>query len=123
MKALSIRQPWAWLIVYAGKDIENRSWFSNFTGTFFVHASKSMTRREYDECRLFVARIKPEIVIPPFHNFMHGGIIGEAHMADCVRTYPSDWFAGPWGFVLYGAKELDFIPMTGALGFFDVPDL
>ena len=26
MKALSIRQPWAWLILHAGKDIENRDW-------------------------------------------------------------------------------------------------
>ncbi len=26
MKALSIQQPWAWLILHGGKDIENRSW-------------------------------------------------------------------------------------------------
>lgn len=26
MIALSIRQPWAWLIINAGKDIENRDW-------------------------------------------------------------------------------------------------
>ena len=26
MKALSIRQPWAWAILHAGKDIENRDW-------------------------------------------------------------------------------------------------
>lgn len=24
--ALSVRQPWAWAIIFAGKDIENRSW-------------------------------------------------------------------------------------------------
>jgi len=26
MKAITIKQPWAWAIVFAGKDIENRSW-------------------------------------------------------------------------------------------------
>lgn len=24
--ALSVRQPWAWAIIHAGKDIENRTW-------------------------------------------------------------------------------------------------
>ena len=26
MKALTIKQPWAWAIIHAGKDIENRDW-------------------------------------------------------------------------------------------------
>ena len=40
MKALSIKQPWAWLIVNGYKDIENRTWKTNYRGTFLVHASK-----------------------------------------------------------------------------------
>ena len=32
MKALSIRQPWSWLILHGGKDIENRSWRTNVRG-------------------------------------------------------------------------------------------
>ncbi|WP_229215634.1 ASCH domain-containing protein [Duganella sp. CY15W] len=40
MKALSIRQPWAWLIVNGYKDIENRSWSTNVRGKVLVHASK-----------------------------------------------------------------------------------
>ena len=46
MKALSIRQPWAWLIVHGRKDIENRSWRTKFRGRFLVHAAQGMTRRE-----------------------------------------------------------------------------
>ena len=26
LPAISIRQPWAWAILYAGKDVENRTW-------------------------------------------------------------------------------------------------
>ena len=43
MKALSIRQPWAWLIVNGHKDIENRSWPTRFRGPVLIHAAKGMT--------------------------------------------------------------------------------
>ena len=32
--ALTIRQPWAWAILHASKDIENRGWSTNFRGRF-----------------------------------------------------------------------------------------
>jgi hypothetical protein len=42
MRALSIRQPWAWAILHAGKDIENRDWkpgnpARRFRGSFLIH--------------------------------------------------------------------------------------
>ena len=46
--ALSIRQPWAWLIVNGHKDIENRDWPTNFRGRLLVHAGQTMARRYYD---------------------------------------------------------------------------
>ncbi|WP_245839042.1 ASCH domain-containing protein [Yersinia kristensenii] len=39
MKALSIRQPWAWLIVNGYKDIENRTWNTKCRGPVLIHAS------------------------------------------------------------------------------------
>lgn len=39
MKALSIKQPWASLIAHGIKDIENRTWKTNFRGKIFIHAS------------------------------------------------------------------------------------
>lgn len=42
MKALSIRQPWAWLIANGYKDIENRSWRTNYRGPVLIHASAAM---------------------------------------------------------------------------------
>ena len=50
MKALSIRQPWAWLIVNGHKDIENRQWRTHFRGKIYVHAAKGMTRGDYLAC-------------------------------------------------------------------------
>lgn len=47
MKALSFRHPWAWLIVAGYKDIENRSWPTNFRGRVYIHAS-----RKFDEVGL-----------------------------------------------------------------------
>ena len=46
--ALSIRQPWAWAILHAGKDIENRSWSTSFRGPVCIHAAKGMTAAEFD---------------------------------------------------------------------------
>lgn len=40
MKALSILQPWPWLILHAWKDIENRTWPTRFRGRFLIHAGK-----------------------------------------------------------------------------------
>ena len=47
MKTLSVRQPWAWLIVYGGKDIENRSWRTPYRGPLLIHAGK---RIDQDAC-------------------------------------------------------------------------
>jgi hypothetical protein len=44
MKALSIQQPWAWLIVNGYKDIENRSWFTKGRGKFLLHAGKKLDK-------------------------------------------------------------------------------
>lgn len=37
MKALSVRQPWAWLIVNGYKDIENRDWSTQQRGRIWIH--------------------------------------------------------------------------------------
>ena len=49
MKALSIRQPWAWLILHGGKDIENRDWATRFRGRVLIHASKGVTQDEWSD--------------------------------------------------------------------------
>ena len=41
MKAISIKQPWASLIAYGIKDIENRTWRTNYRGRVLIHAGAS----------------------------------------------------------------------------------
>lgn len=48
-----------------------------------------------------------------------GGIIGVADVVDCVEICESDWFVGKYGFILANQRPVPFIPVKGALGFFD----
>lgn len=114
--ALTVRQPWAWLIVQGWKPIENRDWWTRFRGPFLVHAAKCMTRDEYEACRIFVAGFS-SVRLPPMEALERGGIVGSAVLVDCVEAHDSDWFCGRYGFVLEQARPLPFVPCRGALGF------
>lgn len=116
MRALSIRQPWAWLIVNGHKDIENRNWVTKFRGTFLVHAAKGMTRDEY--ALAFVTAEENGVKLPAFEDLERGGIVGQATITDCVSESQSPWFFGEFGLVLADAKSLPFQPCNGSLGFF-----
>jgi hypothetical protein len=118
MKTLSIRQPWAWLIVNGFKDVENRSWPTRFRGRFLIHASLAVAR-DYDD---LVRRIKAEfhIELPPKAALQRGGIVGEAELIDCVTSCPSAWFEGQYGFALKNAKVMAFKSVKGRLNFFEV---
>jgi hypothetical protein len=123
--ALSIRQPWAWAIVHAGKDVENRDWPTDLRGRFFIQAAKGMSGLEYREFRAFyedtIRTRQPELPpCPLIKDLDRGGIIGTAELVDCVRDHASPWFTGKYGFVLANATPLPFRPLTGQLGFFKV---
>lgn len=115
--ALSIRQPWAWLILHGGKDIENRNWPTRFRGRIYVHAGKGMTREEYEDAEWTAE--ENGVKLPPFEALERGGIVGEVDIVDCVTRSESPWFFGDYGFVLRNAQPLPFRPCRGALGFFD----
>lgn len=125
MKALSIRQPWAWAIIHAGKDIENRSWSTSYRGAVLIHAAKGMTKDEYEDFTSFYNALRRDHCgdMPPcplsLHDLPRGGIIGKARLRNCVSSSPSPWFFGPYGFVLADAEQLPFTPLKGKLGFFD----
>ncbi len=122
IKALSIRQPWAWLILWAGKDIENRSRRFNFRGRFLVHASGGMTRNEYLAVLLFLQQRGlpvPEGLV--FEDLKRGGIVGSVELVDCLEASESPWYMGQKALVLKDPEPLPFIPCSGRLGLFDVP--
>lgn len=116
MKALSIRQPWAWLVAHGHKDIENRQWLTHFRGSVLIHAALGMTRDEY----AFASVMAEEngVLLPEFQALQRGGIIGQMEIVDCVTDDASPWFFGEFGFVLKHAKPLPFQPCKGSLKFF-----
>jgi hypothetical protein len=61
------------------------------------------------------------IEYPPREK-MIGGIVGVATIVDCVSNSGSEWFNGPYGFVLRDARSIPLVPCKGALSFFDVPN-
>ena len=141
MKALSIRQPWAWLIVrpdiadlaerqvalntHAMKPVENRTWATRYRGPLFIHASQAMTRADYEACNIFLAsddRTRNLLhALPKPAELERGGIVGRCNLVDCVTQHPSPFFCGPFGLVLHSVDPRSFRPLKGALGFFDVP--
>lgn len=123
MKALSIRQPWAHLIVTGEKPVENRSWNSTYTGHLLIHASLQFDKAGYQ----WVRRNFPHLKMPTPAKFALGAIVGMVDMVGCVvpgsADYHSPWYAGDYGFLMRNAKKLpEPVPFKGALGFFDVPD-
>lgn len=120
MKALSIMQPWAWLIVTGHKDVENRDWQPTnpglrFRGPVLIHAGKRMDP-DFAEPEDWMW---PEIERPS--AFQMGGIVGEAEIVDVVTDSLSPWFYGTYGLVMLNARPLPFRPCRGMLGFF-TPD-
>lgn len=121
MKALSVRQPWAWLIVEGHKDIENRDWFTKGRGDVLIHAAKGCTQAEYDDAMEFVrTKVKRVINVPKLSDLERGGIVGMVRITGCVEQSPSPWFVGRYGFVIEKPYPLPFRPMRGMLGFFEV---
>lgn len=137
-KALSIRQPWVWAILNAGKRIENRSRRFHYRGPICLHASTADFRKEMgsyeftcqDVCaaqwhsplrgaRRNEAGPKLADLIPDPAALQRGGIVGTAAIVNCVENSDSPWFFGPYGLVLTNVQPVEFIPVKGALGLFD----
>lgn len=117
MKALTIKQPWAWAIINAKrkrKDIENRTWTTSLRGTIAIHAGKAVVRD---------AEFPGGASQPKDGELEAGAIIGVVDLLKVVEEHTSPWFWGPYGFVLGNPRPLKKpIPIKGALGFWNVPD-
>lgn len=123
MKALTICQPYARLILVGEKAVENRTWYTRHRGPLLIHAGKS--RAWLDES-------------DDGHALVFGAIVGCATLAACVPI--NDIMAGkldvdfpqlagrahcfgPWCWVLKDVvRYAQPIPWRGAQGLFDVPD-
>ena len=123
MKALSLKQPWATVIVQGIKPIENRKWSTSYRGPLLIHASKNWDK----EGAQWIVDHFPELKeLINWTNHLKGKIIGQVEMVNCVRHYNSEWFFGPYGLVFELAHEFypeQAIPYKGELRIFEVSDL
>jgi hypothetical protein len=132
MKALTLRQPWAHLILHEGKRIENRSWQPSYRGPILLHAGATMKDDEYDSamwwCREKV-RGGMGIVerLPPPDELARGGIVGIANLAFVTKSPKEATACNPWevpgGFAwkLTDVHPLSFVKCKGALYLWEVP--
>ncbi|MCW7459585.1 ASCH domain-containing protein [Leptospira bandrabouensis] len=121
MKVLSIQQPYAELIVSGIKDVENRSWPTKFRGEFLIHASKHFDNESFKYLSIYGSHFEGMTK----SDFLLGGIVGKSTLIDCVtkeniNQYNHGWFTGKYGFVLKDSCRVEFIPLKGRLGFFEV---
>ena len=130
MKALSVRQPWAWCIVNGWKDVENRRWSTSHRGPLLIHASKQFDHEGYDWIVHQAGSSLPSDILRviPFvdpeerdtSNFDKGGVVGRVSVVAIADFNGSPWFVGPYGWCLRDAELLPFQPMRGQLGLFEV---
>ena len=120
MKALSLKQPWAELIVSGKKTIEIRKWNTKHRGEFLIHASLNTNKKAEKELG--------------YQDLPTGCIIGKATLVD-VKKYKTEkefekdtekhyakgwWTPKAHGFLLTNAKRIKIKPLKGQLNFFEV---
>jgi hypothetical protein len=130
MKTLSIRQPWAWLIVNGTKTVENRSWSTSYRGPLAIHAALTIEEWAVKNAIAEYERLGDPLDAQELIDIRTtGAIVGVVDVVDCTKT-PTDendveWHSpGMWAFVLRNAWTIDPIPTKGRLGLFDtdIPD-
>jgi hypothetical protein len=113
VKALSLHQPWADLLVFGVKDVENRDWSTRHRGLLVIHAARTLDEAAMASVGHLVTRDPPR-----------GVFVGTVEVHDCVRDSPSAW-AWPqnWHWLVENAVLLSPpIPWRGMPGLFDVDD-
>jgi hypothetical protein len=126
--ALSLKQPWATLLVTGRKTIEVRRWPTVRRGRVLIHAAGTADKRSE------AWRLIPWTLLPAARRT--GGILGAGELTDCIdyrtaEAFTADqkrhlnrpnWFEGPvvYGLVFAGLVELPFRRCRGGRRFFPV---
>ena len=121
MKVITIKQPWATLIVEGYKRFEFRSWKTNYRGDILIHAGKGIDKEAMERLKKY---LPDEIPL--------GKIIGKATLTDCVPMskdfadklakenndiYTTHSFSRNYGFKLENVEKLDNqVEVKGQLG-------
>jgi hypothetical protein len=126
MKCISLKQPYAELLVSGKKTIECRTWCTRFRGDFLIHASKTV---DIKACIYYKMNI---------NLVVKGAIIGKALIYNIKKYVSNDEFVLDknkhlslqkldnkiiYGFLIKDAVRFaKTIPYLGKLGFFEVDE-
>lgn len=103
MKAITVKQPWASLIVAGIKDIENRTWATKYRGPLLIHASAKpvpfnglSNGVDFDtEQIIAIHNHWPVSEYGRYADWMckwpNSAIVGQVDVVDCVINHPSVW--------------------------------
>ena len=122
MKCLSLRQPYAELVVAGRKTIETRTWKTNFRGKFLIHASKAIDKENCDMLNIDCSKLTRGMVVGlVFLCDVKRYATKQDFVADKDRHFSSSFSEPKYGFLLKDAKKLSKpILVAGHLGFFEV---
>ncbi|HEY9598650.1 MAG TPA: hypothetical protein V6D33_13365 [Cyanophyceae cyanobacterium] len=121
IRCLSVQPAMAYAIANLGKDIENRSWRTYYTGWVYIHASSSR-----DGYKLHKDWIEKEagLVCPAFKDLPQGAIIcrvwlGDIPLAPAGKEEKTQWgMPGCYWWPLSKVERIEPISMKGKLGLF-----
>ena len=77
MKVLTIKQPWATLIMQGDKKFEFRSWQTKYRGELLIHAGKSIDKVAMERLKKYIPNEIPT-----------GVILGKVNLVDCIKITP-----------------------------------
>ncbi len=126
MKAITVRQPWAWLLFH-GKPIENRDWPTRYIGPLAIHTSARIGKYDLEDAVAFVGRyISLDLAQKVYslrYDLVCGAIIGVVRQIGCVTESASPWFCGKYGHQYIDPVELQHhYWCKGKLGLWDIDD-
>lgn len=78
MKVLTIKQPWATLIMQGDKRYEFRSWQTKYRGDLLIHAGKGKDKDAINRLAKYLPKELP-----------YGKILGKVTLADCIKMSPN----------------------------------
>lgn len=136
MLAISLIQPFAWLVTAGPKRIENRTWALHekvIGQRVLIHASKT-DPEAYGDIHAFLRERGLEVRLPKEAFSVRGGIVGWVRIAGSLkpgRPPPPEaagydlrwWMRDQHGFLLSEAGVMPFQELRGKPSFFEVGDV
>jgi len=123
VKILTVRQPWAWAIFKAGKDVENRSKPTKYRGPLAIHVSQRFVAGEvigHAGCIRTILGPSDLEMTETMLKQQLGCVIGVVDVIDCILGSASPWaMPGDYHWVVTNPRRVKPVPLIGQQGMFE----